>query len=103
MVAMIGALAPGAAALGGSPSLQIVTRSPLVVAGTHFRAAELVTVKAAGTSRVVRTSRTGAFRANLGTVTGDRCSLSVVAVGVRGERVALPLALHAMCAPATTP
>ena len=102
-LALLAALAPAAAGLGGPPALRILTMKPLVVTGTHFRAAERVTVRAAGITRVVRTTRAGTFRAELGTITGDRCSMSIVAVGARGERVVFPLALHAMCAPATTP
>ena len=49
--------APGAAAAGATPALRVVTRTPLVVTGVHFRAAERVTVAAAGVTRVVRASR----------------------------------------------
>jgi hypothetical protein len=83
-----------------SPRLQIVTRSPLVVTGTHFRSAERVTVRVGATSLVVRTTRLGTFRANLGSSGGDRCSGSIVAVGARGERVVVPLRIRALCAPA---
>lgn len=56
---ILAAIAPGASAFNRTtPTLKIVTRTPLVVSGTHFRAAERVTIKAAAITRVVRTRTT---------------------------------------------
>jgi len=71
------------------------------VAGAHFRPAERVTVTAGAVRRTVRTSPVGAFRADLGPVTFDRCSTAIVAVGARGDRAEIPA--RAMCAPAGNP
>ena len=98
---ILAAIAPGASATVSTPKLTIVTRAPLVVSGTHFRAAERVTIKAAAITRVVRTTSLGAFRANLGTMPADRCSVQITALGARGDNAVL--AARAMCAPATTP
>jgi len=85
-----------------APALYVVSRAPLVIAGTHFRALERVTVSLDGVRRVVRTTRSGTFRANLGTPSGDRCSSTVRAVGRGGERAVLRLP-RAMCLPALSP
>jgi hypothetical protein len=102
LLVIIAVTAPGASAFDRTtPTLRIVTRAPLVVSGTHFRAAERVTIKAAGITRVVRTTGLGAFRANLGAMSSDRCSFQITALGARGDHAML--AARAMCAPAMTP
>ena len=98
---ILAAIAPRASATVRTPELTIVTKAPLVVSGTHFMAGERVTIKAAAITRVVRTTGLGAFRANLGTMPTDRCSVQIIAVGARGDHAVL--AARAMCAPATTP
>jgi len=92
----------GAALARTAPRLSVVERSPLVVRGAHFQPGERVTVKAPHLSRVVRTTARGTFRADLGTVTGDRCSMRIVATGARGD-TATVLPWRALCAPAATP
>ena len=76
---------------------------PLVVEGTHFHSRERVTLRIGDATYIVRTSKSGAFRIGLGgPPAGDPCSSArVLALGVHGERVILPLATHAMCAPAS--
>src|SRR4051812_9503933 len=83
-----------------APTLRVVTFSPLVVRGTHFRATERVTVHAANATRVVRTNANGAFSVSFA-ASIDRCSARIFAVGAAGERAVLPL--RPMCAPASTP
>ena len=95
------ALTASSAGAAVAPSLRLVTRSPLVVSGAHFRAGERVTVTAGDASVVVHAGRDGVFRANLGPRIVDPCSLHVVAVGTRGDKATL-LAARAMCAPAST-
>jgi hypothetical protein len=90
----------GTAAAATGPTLKIVTRTPLVVAGTHFRAGERVKLVVAGSTFVVRTTNLGTFTANLGAPLADRCSAgAVTALGVK-ESVTLRLPLP-MCAPAS--
>ena len=102
LLVTIAAIAPGASASSGTtPTLRIVTRAPLVVSGMHFRAAERVTIKTAGVTRIVRTTPLGVFRADLGTIPSDRCSFQITALGARGDHAML--AARAMCAPAKTP
>ena len=97
------ATATATAGAFAEPSLRIVTRSPLVVSGVHFRSGERITVSAGQAKVVVRAGAAGAFRANLGTPLVDRCSQQVVAIGARGDRAQLIMAARAMCAPASTP
>jgi hypothetical protein len=98
-------LATAAQAAGAvvAPTLRIVTTDPLVVRGAHFRAAERVTVKGPSVTRVVHTTASGTFRANLGVVPTDRCSMPmrIVATGALGDK-AVFLPARAMCAPAST-
>ena len=99
---VLAAIALGASASSRTtPTLRIVTRTPLVVSGLHFRAAERVTIKTAGVTRVVRTTPLGIFRADFGTMPTDRCSFQITALGARGDHAML--AARAMCAPAKTP
>jgi hypothetical protein len=98
-IALLG-LAPAAAGRSATPSVSIVTSSPLVVAGAHFRSHERVTITAANTTRSVRTTALGAFRASFSPMTVDRCSaVRIVAVGAFGDR-AVFARTHVMCAPA---
>jgi hypothetical protein len=99
--ALVATLAPAAGAWNGTPTIRLVTTTPLVVAGSHFRPAQRVTVTAGTAKRIVRTTSAGLFRADLGAVAFDRCSTAIVAVGVRGDRAAIPA--RAMCAPAANP
>ena len=87
--------------IASTPALHVVTKSPLVVRGTAFKTGERVTLTVAGTTFVVRTTRLGTFRANLGAVLGDRCSYRIVASGARGDRAML--AARTGCAPASSP
>jgi hypothetical protein len=101
LIACLAALVVPAAGAVAAPELRVVTRTPLVVSGTHFRSHERVTVMSGTAKAVVRTGPAGSFRANLGSVLADRCSYGIVAVGARGDRAVLPV--RAMCAPASTP
>src|SRR3954470_10669019 len=101
MAGLIGALAVPAAGAVTGPTLRVVTKSPLVVRGTSFKAGERVTVSAVGPKVVVRTSPPGAFRATLGDVLVDRCTGRVVASGARGDHASI--AWRVECAPASTP
>jgi hypothetical protein len=98
-------LAGGAA----RPTLKLVKRSPVAVAGSHFKARESVrvTVTASGQSRTryVRSTSSGSFTASFDITAGDRCTSSVraVAIGAAGDRAYLkPLPLPA-CMPAKQP
>jgi hypothetical protein len=73
-------------------TVRVVTSSPLAVRGTGFKAHERVRVTATpGGVRRVLTRADGRFTATYSTAV-DRCTgLSVVAVGVRGDRAALKL------------
>jgi hypothetical protein len=98
LIASIAAVAAPAAGAVTAPSVRVVTRTPLVVAGAHFRAHERVSVTSGTAKAVVQTGVAGTFRVNLGSVLADRCSFRVVAVGARGEHVVLPVRYE--CAPA---
>ena len=96
--ALLLVLAPVAAA-AASPSLRLVTTTPLVVKGAYFHPGERVIVRFGATKIVVRAGVTGTFRASLGAPLADRCSSGIVAAGMRGDQAAL--FLRAMCAPAS--
>jgi len=96
--ALLLVLAPVAAA-AASPSLRLVTTTPLVVKGAYFHPGERVIVRFGATKIVVRAGVTGTFRASLGAPLADRCSSGIVAAGTRGDQAAL--FLRAMCAPAS--
>jgi len=102
VVAVLGVAVPTVAGGSPKPSVRIVTTSPLVVGGTHFRAHERVRVTASpGGTRRVTARADGSFRAAFrGAV--DRCvGLSVTAVGARGDRAELALKFpQRACAPA---
>jgi hypothetical protein len=90
----------GSAGAAPGPTLRVVNRTPLVVAGTHFRASERVKVVVGGSTLVVRTTSLGTFRARLGTPLADRCSaVQVTALGSM-ESATLRLPVRTMCAPA---
>ena len=96
--ALVAALAPAATAASTTPAIRLVTQTPLVVAGSHFKPIERVTVSAGSIRHIVRTTAAGTFRAEFGQVSFDRCSTRVVAVGARGDRAVLPG--KPMCPPA---
>jgi hypothetical protein len=96
--ALLLVLAPAAAATA-TPSLRIVTTTPLVVKGVNFQPGERVTVRVGTAKVVVRASVAGTFRVSLGAPLVDRCSAGIVAAGARGDQAGL--FLRAMCAPAS--
>ena len=96
--ALVLALAPVAGA-AATPSLRLVTRTPLVVKGVNFHPGERVTVRVGDAKVVVRAGVAGTFRVNLGAPLVDRCSSGIIAAGARGDQAAL--FLRAMCAPAS--
>ncbi|MDQ2984737.1 MAG: hypothetical protein M3R70_12585 [Actinomycetota bacterium] len=88
------------------PTIRIAHRSPLVIRGRHFKAAERVTVKVVTrATRVRRTQATpdGSFGASFGDVPADRCSsFRVRAIGSRGSVAFIKLP-QPLCAPAGAP
>jgi hypothetical protein len=86
-------------AAAATPSLRLVTRSPLVVKGAHFHSGERVTLKLGDAKLVVRAGVTGAFQANLGSLIPDRCSFAIVAAGARGDQAVV--LLRTACPPAS--
>jgi hypothetical protein len=96
----LGVAFAGTAAAATQPTIKIVTRTPLVVSGTHFRASERLKLVVGGSTFVVHTTRLGTFQANLGAPLADRCSAQVTAVGLNGESATLRLPVRTMCAPA---
>jgi len=102
VLAVVSAAHAVAGSVGGSgPTLRFVERHPLVVRGVGFHPSERVTVRAPNVVRVVRTSATGVFRADLGVLPADRCSVGIVARGALGDRAQLKV--RAMCPPAAAP
>jgi hypothetical protein len=79
---------PGASARV-SPSLQLVKRSPITVAGAHFfpRSSVKVTVTATQTTTLkTRANRTGNFQLTFPNLTFSRCGGGQIrALGVHGE------------------
>jgi hypothetical protein len=112
-LALIGGAALALAGLGNAatatgPSLRVASMKPFVVKGSHFRAREGVlvtlTVKRERSSRRVRTTTTGAFTADFGTVPVDRCSSFVVrAIGSSGDGTSLKHLPLPGCLPARSP
>ena len=89
-------------ASAAAPRLVIAKSSPLVVAGSHFKAGERVTVSFGQSTRQVRATRLGSFQASFAGVAFDRCSgWRIVAVGALGDRAVL-VQSRVMCAPAST-
>ena len=97
-------LVAAAGAATASPTLSLVSRSPLVVRGTHFEALERVRVTVYARTRLVksvRASSTGSFRVGFGDVYVGRCSsLRAVAIGVSGRSAALKSLPVPGCLPA---
>ena len=84
------------------PRIAIARSDPLVVAGSHFKAGERVTVSFGENTRRVRATRLGSFQASFAGVAFDRCSGSrFSAVGALGDRAVL-VQSRVLCAPAST-
>jgi len=82
------------------PRIVIAQTRPLVVAGSHFKARERVTVTFGQSSRHVRATALGTFQTSFADVLVDRCSgFSIAAVGALGDRAAL-VQSRAKCEPA---
>ena len=93
-------LVPSASA--SVPRIVIAKSDPLVVAGSHFKAGERVTVSFGQSTRRVRATTLGSFQASFAGVAFDRCSGgSIAAVGALGDRAVLARS-RAMCAPASS-
>jgi hypothetical protein len=93
---------PSASASAAAPRIVIARSAPLVVAGSHFKAGERVTVSVGPSVRQVRTTRRGSFQASFAGVAFDRCSGGrIAAVGSLGDRAVL-VQSRVMCAPAST-
>jgi hypothetical protein len=92
-----------AASAAAAASLRVVSRSPLVVAGTGFSPGERVTVTAVTglgprTTRVVATA--GRFRVTFRLpTTGCGAPFAVRAIGSAGTRVTMKLGKAAVCVP----
>lgn len=86
------------AAAAAKPALHLVSRTPVAVGGTGFRAREHVAVAVSvhgQRTRVARVTATasGAFRASFRGLTAPRCSaVVVIATRASGVRVRLVLA-----------
>jgi hypothetical protein len=100
--AIVLAATPVVGAATGRPSLRLLDRDPLTIAGRGFDAEELVRVRLAVEgqirSRRARTSAVGTFRVRF-TVSVGRCdSFSLQAFGSAGNRARLfPAALQPNC------
>jgi len=104
LAAVTAGLGYAAGTHGSSPRLAVVSRNPLTVTGTHFRAHRTVhlTLTAASTYHVqVRANRHGAFTANFHIVV-DRCTQWVVSAR-QGGLVVRHMGPKPECAPAGTP
>ena len=105
-VGVLAAALGSAAAAGTSPpTIRITHVRPLIVAGTHFRPGETVTVTAVGSQHAVRrvVARGGAFSVNIGGLHPSRCvGLRIVAVGSLGSKAVIRTALPE-CLPVPTP
>jgi hypothetical protein len=98
VVAAAAAVVPSASA--GVPRIAIAKSNPLVVAGSHFKSRERVTVTFGESTRHVRATALGSFQASFDGVVVDRCTgWRIVAAGALGDRAVL-VQSHAMCAPA---
>jgi len=92
--ALLGATAAAPARTSSAPALQLLERAPLRVQGRHFRARELVHVRAyAGQEtelRFLRTTRRGTFQVDFGTFPNNPCLVvTVKARGTSGNRATL--------------
>lgn len=101
-----GALAAPAALAAGTPQVRLAGNDPAVVRGSGFDARELVTVTVRGgstrlTARVTTTA-TGTFTARWAqaapAATGCRATITVTAVGARGDRAGWK-SPHHLCTP----
>jgi hypothetical protein len=97
-------LVASASAATASPTLSLVSRSPLVLRGTHFEPLERVGVTVYARTRLEKNARAtsvGSFRVAFDGVYVGRCSsLRVVAVGVSGSSAALKSLPLPGCLPA---
>ena len=102
IIAVLAAAAVAPSASAAVPRVAIASSTPLVIAGSHFKAGERVTVTFGPSTHQVRATRIGSFRASFPGVVFDRCSgLSISAVGALGDRAVL-VQSHVMCAPASS-
>jgi hypothetical protein len=106
LIGLMAVLAPAAAlgTTGTVPSLRLVDRAPLTIAGVNFASRELVRVTATvedGTAvRSVRAGYHGGFVARFPALTVGRCSaFRINAKGATGTRAALKLFPPAVCQP----
>jgi hypothetical protein len=91
-------IVPSASA--AAPRIVIANTKPLIVAGSHFKARERVTVTFGESTRHVRANALGSFETSFGVVVVDRCSgWTIAAAGALGDRAVLVQA-RAKCAPA---
>lgn len=95
-LAVASASAGTATATPAKPELRIARTAPLLIAGSAFRAGEVVRVQALGTfgtrSVRVRSTAAGSFRLRFPLLSGDPCVLRrVTAVGSRGSHAVLRL------------
>jgi hypothetical protein len=94
VVAGLALAAAAGSAATPAPSIHIVARAPLVVAGANFKAGEVVTVtvigrRAAAPLQRRATSRGGSFRLRFPGVSLGECdAYGIRAVGNRGSRAA---------------
>ena len=103
------ALALGIAGLGAGstlsqhPSLRLLKRAPLTLAGSHFRARErvrvTVTVEGARSARTMRASVKGSFVAGFATGAGRCSAVRAVAIGGAGSRAVLKYLPAPACMP----
>jgi hypothetical protein len=87
---------PAAASVQVRASIELVSNSPFVVAGTGFRPAEQVRLVAyrgaVRTTRTVSATRRGTFRVRLAASAGAGCAVvAVTATGSKGSRAALKI------------
>jgi hypothetical protein len=90
------AMAAPAAAASRRPTLRLVARDPITVAGAHFRPRAVVTVTIysdPAVTRAARTTRAGTFRLSFGRVEIGPCggAAQVQAVGARGQTAAVAI------------
>lgn len=107
-IAICAAVVAGSAQATRVPAtVRVVSKAPVEVRGTHFRAKERirVTVVASKTStRTVVATRTGAFTVVFSDLTLDRCNeLFVRARGSAGTTATAKLLPQPMCLPQRSP
>jgi hypothetical protein len=88
-------VAASPAATSRQPMLRLTERSPVALAGTHFKPRERVRITVYASTKLVRALRAspaGAFIARFGDLYVGRCaSLRAVAVGLSGSSAQLKL------------